>query len=157
MAHFAQLDSNNIVIRVAKVDNNDIEGGDYNSKESVGVSFLQSIHGSDTIWKQTSYNAADTRFRANYAGVGMTYMTGVAAVGVASTDIFIDVQPYPSWTVSTARSDTRWISPYGDHTALKNHSEGEHANNKLYWWDEAAYQADTGSPKTAGWASTSLS
>ena len=46
--------------------------------------------------KQTSYNA---NMRGCYAGLGMTYMENVATLGVASTDIFIGQQPYPSLTI----------------------------------------------------------
>ena len=52
----------------------------------------QKLFGGDTTWKQT-YNAGlGTGFRGNYAGIGATYMTNVATLGVASTDIFIQPQ-----------------------------------------------------------------
>ena len=37
--------------------------------------------------------------RGNYAGIGYTYMSNVATLGVGSTDIFINQQPYASWTL----------------------------------------------------------
>ena len=37
--------------------------------------------------------------RGNYAGIGYTYMSNVATLGVGSTDIFIAQQPHASWTV----------------------------------------------------------
>ena len=54
--------------------------------------------GADTNWKQTSYNG---NMRGNYAGIGYTYMSNVATLGVGSTDVFIPQQPYASWTIST--------------------------------------------------------
>lgn len=70
MAHFAELDENNIVLRVIVVSNEMIL--DENGKESelVGISFCQSLFGGNTKWVQTSYNG---NFRKNYAGIGFTY------------------------------------------------------------------------------------
>ena len=72
----------------------------------------------------------------------MTYMTGVQTLGVASTDIFIIQQPYPSWGISTTAS--RWIPPTnpGEHPTL---SESER-NVKYYTWNESNYNSD---PATA--------
>ena len=138
MAQFAQLDTNNIVLRVSVVNNSDTGGGDL-SQENVGIGYLKGIHGASTNWKQTSYNR---NFRGNYAGIGMTYMTGVQTLGVASTDIFIIQQPYPSWGLSTTAS--RWIPPAnpGEHPTL---SESER-NIKSYTWSESNYNSD---PATA--------
>ena len=54
--------------------------------------------------------------RGNYAGIGMKYMSGVATLGVGSTDVFIPEQPYASWTIST--TEARWVSPLGDEPTL---------------------------------------
>jgi hypothetical protein len=70
MAHFAELDSNSIVTRVLVVDNNRLTLPNGTEDESLGTSFLQSLFGPETTWKQTSYNG---NFRKNYAGVGFTY------------------------------------------------------------------------------------
>ena len=59
--------------------------------ESIGVAFCQKLLGAETNWKQTSYNS---NMRGNYAGIGYTYMSNVATLGVGSTDIFISQQPY---------------------------------------------------------------
>ena len=58
--------------------------------------FCKNLTNSDNEWKQTSY---DAEFRGHYAGIGNTYLTGVKTLGVASTDIFIVQQPFPSWTI----------------------------------------------------------
>jgi hypothetical protein len=70
MAHFAELDDNNTVLRVIAVDNSKITITNGEEDESLGVEFLQSLFGGGTNWKQTSYNA---KFRKNYAGIGFIY------------------------------------------------------------------------------------
>ena len=47
--------------------------------------------------------------RGNYAGIGYTYMSNVATLGVGSTDIFISQKPYASWTFSTTVAE--WEPP----------------------------------------------
>jgi hypothetical protein len=49
MAHFAQLDENNIVISVVVINNEDCVDADGNESESVGVNFCKSLFGADTI------------------------------------------------------------------------------------------------------------
>jgi hypothetical protein len=70
MAHFAELDSNNVVLRVLVVSNDDITDENGQEQESLGVTFLQRILGADSRWMQTSYNG---NFRGRYAGIGYTY------------------------------------------------------------------------------------
>ena len=67
MAHFAELDENNIVLRVIVVSNEDIKDKTGNENEKVGISFLHQLFGISAKWVQTSYNA---RFRGKYAGIG---------------------------------------------------------------------------------------
>ena len=86
MAHFAQLDSNNVVTQVIVVSNDDTSDSNGVETESIGVAFCQKLLGAETNWKQTSYNG---NMRGNYAGIGYTYMSNVATLGVGSTDIFI--------------------------------------------------------------------
>ena len=146
MAHFAQLDDKNIVTRVIVVKNDDITDSNGNEIESIGVAFCQKLLGAETNWKKTSYNR---NIRGNYAGVGHTYMTNVATLGVASTDIFISPQPYPSWSIGVGTA--RWYAPIDGPPTL---TDSEEAAGKFYIWDEDAYNADTNSPKTVGWALT---
>ena len=97
MAHFVQLNSNNIVENVIVVGNDDITDKNGLESESVGISFCQKhVNDFTTNWKQTSYTAGilGLGFRGNYAGIGMTYMSAARTMGVASTDIFIEQQPY---------------------------------------------------------------
>ena len=80
MAHFAQLDDNNIVTQVIVIDDKDTSDNQGVESESIGVAFCQQLLGSDTNWKQTSYNG---KMRGSYAGIGMTYMSNVATLVVA--------------------------------------------------------------------------
>jgi hypothetical protein len=148
MAHFAQLDDNNIVTQVIVVGNDDTSDSNGVEVESIGVAFCQKLLGAETNWKQTSYN---NNMRGNYAGVGFTYMSNVATLGVGATDIFITQQPYGSWGISTTVPE--WVSPLGDVPGV---TTTQAAAGLFYEWDEAAYQADTNNPKTVGWALTSL-
>jgi len=145
MAHFAQLDSNNVVTQVIVVSNDDTSDSNGTETESIGVAFCQKLLGADTNWKQTSYNG---NMRGNYAGIGYTYMSNVATLGVGSTDIFIAQQPYASWTISTTAA--QWEAPITQPTL----TDEQIAAGSYYTWDESAYQADTSDPKTAGWTLT---
>ena len=89
MAHFAELDSNNIVLRVLVVSNAMITDDQGKEQENVGIDFLKSLFGQETIWAQTSYNG---NFRKNYAGIGYTYD--------AQRNAFIAPQPNgEGWTL----------------------------------------------------------
>ena len=142
MAYFARLDANNIVRQVIVVSDEDIKDRNGVEVERIGAAFCQKLLGAETNWKQTSYNATS---RGNYAGVGMTYMSNVSTLGLASTDIFIKVQPYESWTVGV--NTASWFAPIAK-PAL---TSSQISDNKTYSWDEVAYQADTSDPKTVGW------
>ena len=90
MAHFAEIDGDNIVTRVLVV--NDADASD-------GQNFLANTLGLGGIWKQTSYNTSGgvhstggTPFRKNYAGIGYTYDSG--------RDAFIPPKPYASWLLN---------------------------------------------------------
>ncbi len=96
MAHFAQLDENNLVTQVIVVANEELllDGVE---NETKGIVFCKSLLGEDTRWVQTSYNG---NIRKNYAGIGYTY-DPVA-------DHFFAPQPFPSWTLD---ADAKWQSP----------------------------------------------
>ena len=140
MAHFAQLDGDNIVTQVIVVSNDDTSDSGGVETESIGVAFCQKLLGASTNWKQTSYNG---NMRGNYAGIGYTYMSNVATLGVGSTDIFISTKPYDSWTISTTAA--QWEPP-STPGAAPTLTDAEVAANKYYVWNESNYQAD---PATA--------
>jgi hypothetical protein len=87
MAHFAEIDENNIVLRVL-VTNNDFPNEGYNW-------LIENLGGA---WIKTSYNA---NIRKNFAGIGYTYDEG--------RDAFIPPKPYQSWLLN---EDTcQWEAP----------------------------------------------
>ena len=131
MAHFAQLDENNVVTQVIVVSNDDCTDSNGTETESIGVAFCQKLLGADTNWKQTSYNDS---MRVRYAAIGYSYN--------ASLDAFVPPQPYDSWTLDSGTAD--WVSPLGAAPAL---TDDQIAANSYYSWDESAYQADN----TTGW------
>ena len=113
MANFAQLDESYIVTEVIVVNNETINNLPFPESEPVGVAFLQSLFGSTTVWKQTSYNA---NFRKNYASIGYTYDPVL--------DAFIAPKPYPSWLLNTTTCQWQAPVPYP-------------SDGKTYIWDEA--------------------
>lgn len=90
MAHFAELDENNIVTRVIVVADEDtaIDDGseDGQEDEALGVSFCNDLLGGD--WVQTSYNGA---IRQKLAAVGDMYYS--------DRDAFVPPSPFPSWVL----------------------------------------------------------
>ena len=140
MAHFAKLDANGIVeqvIVVADADTTDFAGAE---TEAIGVAFCQKLVGAGTNWKQTSYN---NKIRGNYAGIGMTYAQNIATLGVGSTDVFIDQQPYASWTVGI--NTAQWYPP-ANPGAAPTLTTSEKDAGKSYVWNESNYNTN---PATA--------
>ena len=110
MAHFAELNSDNEVLRIIVVANNELLDDNGDEQESLGVAFCASLFGG--TWKQTSYNA---NIRKNYAGIGYTYDS--------TRDAFIAPQPYASWTLN--ESTCKWEPPVAYPT-----------DGQRYRWDE---------------------
>jgi hypothetical protein len=107
MAHFAQIDGNNIVAQVIVADQETINTG---------------LFGDPATWVQTSYNTqggvhtqGGTPLRKNYAGIGYSYD--------AARDAFIPPKPYNSWLLN-------------DETCLWSAPVAYPADSKLYRWDE---------------------
>jgi len=89
MAHWAELDENNVVVRVTVGDNNDPNGDE-------GYQWLLDNLGGR--WVKTSYNG---NIRKNFAAIGYVYdETG---------DAFYAPQPYPSWKLD--RRSFTWKPP----------------------------------------------
>jgi len=120
MAHFAQLDENNVVLTVIVVSNKTINDLPFPESEPIGIAFCQSLYGTDTIWKQTSYNG---NFRANYAGIGFIY--------VPSANVFAPPQPHLSWTMNTTTG--QWEAPIPRPTVPEGY---------VALWDEIAQEWD---------------
>lgn len=107
MAHFAQIDENNIVTKVLVIDQETVNTG---------------LFGDPSTFIQTSYNThggehklGGTPLRKNYAGVGYTYDK--------QRDAFYAPQPFPSWTLN--EESCLWEPP----TPMPN-------DGKLYNWNE---------------------
>ena len=115
MAHFAQLNEENLVTQVIVVANQDTTDSDGMENEAVGAAFCANLLGG--TWKQTSYNA---RIRKNYAGVGYKYD--------AILDAFIPPQPYASWTLD---ENAQWKAPVD-----------MPSDDKRYTWNEATTSWD---------------
>tara|TARA_R100000005_G_C4949199_1_gene170450 strand:- start:119 stop:499 length:381 start_codon:yes stop_codon:yes gene_type:complete len=116
MAHFAKLNSENIVEQILVVSN------EVATNEQAGVDFLNNLLKTNDTWKQTSYNTVGgvhklggTPFRKNYAGVGYKYDE--------SRDAFIAPKPYNSWTLNETSCLWEAPTPYPD-------------DGNLYIWDE---------------------
>ena len=99
MAHFAEVDENNIVTRVLVVPDD---------QEHRGQDFLANELGLGGTWVQTSYNA---RIRKNYAGIGHTYDAG--------RDAFIAPKPecHPDKAVFDEETCT-WSCPDATHVII---------------------------------------
>lgn len=99
MAHFAEIDSNNIVTRVLVVPD---------EQEHRGQDFLANELGLGGTWVQTSYN---NRIRKNYAGIGYTYDAG--------RDAFIAPKPecHPD-KVTFDEETCTWSCPDASHVII---------------------------------------
>lgn len=111
MAHFAQLDENNIVTQVIVVHDNDCQINGVES-EDAGVVFCKTLFGANTKWKQTSYN---NNIRKNYAGIGYVYDS--------NRDAFIAPQPFSSWVLDD--QTCKWVAPVPYPT-----------DGQVYFWNE---------------------
>ena len=98
MAHFAELDSNNIVIRTIVVSDRNTTDTDGIEKEEVGVAYCKSVFGQDTLWKQCSRSY---KIRKQFPAAGYIYNE--------EYDLFHHPKPYDSWTLNT---DGDWDAPY---------------------------------------------
>jgi len=113
MAHFAKIDSNNIVTQVIVAEQEFIDSG---------------AVGDPASWIQTSYNTyggqhrlGGTPLRKNYAGIGYTYRSDI--------DAFVPPQPFASWLLNNQTG--LWDPP----TPMPSDA-GQGDPPKTYRWDE---------------------
>ena len=112
MAHFAELDDANRVLRVVVISNDDCRDAHGTEQEAIGVAFCKRLFGGR--WMQTSYSGS---MRKNYAGADFTYD--------AARDAFIPPQPYPSWRLD--ENTCQWEPPV------------PYPNDGLFYhWDEGS-------------------
>jgi hypothetical protein len=119
MAHFAELDENDLVIRVVRINNDAMVADDGQELEQLGILECERVIGPGR-WIQTSYNThqgvhfdsdldapdGGIAFRGNYAQPGFKYY--------ADLDIFAQaVRPEgtPEWFVLNERG--LWVCPVG--------------------------------------------
>ena len=69
MAHFARINTDDIVEQVIVISDDDCGGGQFPESEPIGQAFIASL-GLTGTWLQTSYNA---NFRGQYAAIGGKY------------------------------------------------------------------------------------
>ncbi len=100
MAHFAEIDENNVVTRVLVIDD---------EQEHRGQDFLANDLGLGGTWIQTSYNTylgnhlnGGTPLRKNFASIGFIYNS--------THDAFHAPQPYPSWILD--ENEFIWKPPF---------------------------------------------
>jgi len=124
MAHFAQLDENNIVIFVTPLADSILKNRKGEEEEQRGIDYLTSHHGG--IWKQTSYytflgvnRRGNPPLRKNYAGLGYSYDP--------VRDAFIPPKPFPSWVLD--EETCSWVSSV---PAPPNPIDGTY----VWRWDE---------------------
>lgn len=120
MAHFAELDSSNEVIRVVVISNDDVaaNGGDLHADAETFVASIVPYSTGGTAWKQTSYSDS---FRKQFAGIGYSYDS--------SKNKFISPKPYPSWSLN---SSDDWAAPVTYPNSVEISSQTVYVS-----WDEA--------------------
>lgn len=112
MAHFAELDEQNNVLRVIVISNEDIKNDDGSENEILGEQLARQITGTTSRWIQASYNR---RFRQLFPDrPGFTYNE--------QHDAFIEPRPFPSWVLN---DQGVWKSP-----VIRPD------DNRPYEWDE---------------------
>ncbi len=112
MAHFAQLNEENIVTQVIVVSNQDTVDENGVENESIGATFCANLLGG--TWKQASYNG---NIRKNFPSIGFKYDE--------TLDAFIPPQPFANWILNndTAQWEAPVPYPFG---------------GKIWKWDEGA-------------------
>ena len=121
MAHFAELDNNNVVLRVVVVGNDCVPSDEHIDGETWCVNFFKTPN-----WKQTSYNH---NFRKQYCGTGYTFDS--------AKNKFISPKPHASWVLDV---NDDWQAPvtfptvttYGSNNPLDEYSIAWNEDN-LKW------------------------
>jgi hypothetical protein len=128
MAHFAQIDENNLVTQVIVAEQDFIDAlPDANS----WVQTSYNTRGGKHYDPETGLEDGGVALRKNYAGIGFTYDT--------DRDAFIPPQPYASWIL--VEETCLWISPEPMPEAPVD-PEGKQIGS--YIWSEDEYNAGNG-------------
>ena len=131
MAHYAFIKDNLVTEVIPGKDETETAPDGFADWEEY---YLTKRPGQDAC-KRTSYNTfgnehreGGTPFRGNFAGIGGTYDS--------SNNVFYLEQPFPSWSLD---SNWIWQAPID--------MPSDASFDKVYKWDESAYQADN----STGW------
>lgn len=100
MAHFAELNENNIVLNVIVVKNENIQNAEFPQSEQMGIEFLNTVI-PGKIWKQTSYN---NNFRFRFAGIGFEFHPECGEHGG-----FCPPRPFEDWIFDSSKC--LWKAP----------------------------------------------
>jgi hypothetical protein len=127
MAHFAEINKNNKVLRVIVVNDKDTQDEQGNEVEAIGQKYLNDWLGG--TWLKTSYNTRDnehlkggTPFRKNYAGIGYTFDDNLQG--------FIPPKRHDSFVLN--EETCQWEPPIPIPDDCSSKIEG----GKDYKWDE---------------------
>jgi len=121
MAHFAELDNNNKVIRVLVACNQDItnNGGEQSEQAATAFQNIARLSENGVKWVQTSYN---NNFRKQFASVNCYYDQ--------NKDKFILNQPFSSWSLD---SNDDWQPPVERPSILIIDGTTEEVTRPLEW------------------------
>ena len=123
MAHFAEINNNNIVLRVLTACNIDVanNGGDLSEQAAEHFKSICPLSSEGVKWVQTSYNC---NFRKNFASIGMKYDS--------VNNVFYSPDfSYPSWTLN--QTTFEWEPPKVRPSVEKN------LNKTVSWMEEGLY------------------
>lgn len=116
MAHFAELDKDNVVLRVLVIDDSKTQDENGIEHEELGVAYCKSLFGEDTNWIQASYNR---NMRGHFASVNYIYNQEL--------DAFIPPKPHASFILN--KEKLGWIAP-------KPEPKFDVETEQCYWSDE---------------------
>jgi len=117
MAHFAELDNDNKVLRVVVVGNDCVPSDEHVDGETWCINFFKG-----GTWKQTSYN---NNFRKLYAGIGFIFDS--------VKNKFLVQQPHASWALD-ANDD--WQAPV-TYPTITTYGSNDPLDQYMITWDEA--------------------
>jgi len=131
MAHFAELNSNNIVLRVVVACNQDIanNGGELSEQAAKHFENVCPLSENGVRWMQTSYNS---NFRGAFAGKGMKYFENL------NMFLISDIPPYPSWTLNSKGNFQPPIPVPSniDFRNLTNNGDNTYSGKGIEWNEE---------------------
>lgn len=104
MAYWAELDENNVVLRVTIGSNDEPDEGYQWLIDNLGGRWMKTSYTArrgKKVDPDTNMPTDETAFRGNYAGIGYTYHEDI--------DAFMPPKDYPSWIIDT--TNYTWIPP----------------------------------------------